>query len=102
MQAIMESENQAGIQEMLKILCREEREACEKTQLVISDLARAFFNAWQAVFGDSARHSSCSWHLERAWDKNIKNPVLLAHLKELRVVTKTEEFFMLYEKLKAD
>ena len=102
MQAVMDSENQEGIQEMLKILYREEKDACNKTQLIMSDLARSFFNAWQAIIGGSASHATCSWHVERAWDKNIKNEKLLAQMKELRVITKEEEFKMVYNKMEME
>ena len=102
MQAVMDSENQSGIEEMLHILKREEPDACSQTQLIMSDLAKSFYNAWRSVIGEKARHSTCSWHVERAWEKNIKNSSLLSHVKDLRVVTKEEEFIMKLNKLDAE
>lgn len=96
MQATMESENEAGMKEMLKILKREEPEPCTKTEMVMTDLARAFYNAWLAIMGPKAMHCNCLWHVDRAWEKNIKVDQLLLQLKELRVLTKEEEFEMTY------
>lgn len=99
MQALMESENQEGVEDMLRILQREEPESCAKTELIISDLAKSFYNAWKLVIGEKASHSACSWHVNRAWEKNIKNRTLLSHIKDLRVVTQEDEFRMMFNKL---
>ena len=102
MQALMGSENEAGMREMLKILKREEPEASGKTEMVMTDLARAFYNAWLAIIGPKAKHCNCVWHVDRSWEKNIKIEELLSQLKELRVVTKEDEFHMMYSHLETE
>ena len=99
MQALMDTENQEGIEEMLIILLREEPEACRKVELVLSDLAKCFWNAWLKIIGPGATHGSCIWHVDRAWFTNIKNETLLEHLKELRLVPWEQDFKALLDKL---
>ena len=98
----MDSENEEGIKEMLKILKSEEPEACSKTQYVMTDLAKSFYNAWLSVIGPDASHASCSWHIERAWEKNIKIGSLLDQMKEMRVVAKETEFNMMHNRLEKE
>ena len=47
----MATENRTGIAAALNILKKEEPEACDKVQLVMSDMAKCFFNAWTDIMG---------------------------------------------------
>jgi len=42
-----------------------------KTNVFMSDMAEELFNAWQAVMEQPALRLFCSWHVDRAWRKNL-------------------------------
>ena len=50
----------------------------------MGDCNLAFDNAWKNVVGDGAVFAKCSWHVERAWDHQIKTPWMLEAMKRLR------------------
>ena len=102
MQNLVESENQ----EVLETIFLHLKQLCplpsSKVQIMISDLARSFQNAWKAVFGQSTQHVSCSWHFEKAMDINIKPSALLSRIKKLRTITDKKEFELQFSKLVDD
>ncbi|XP_068083806.1 uncharacterized protein, partial [Anabrus simplex] len=48
---------------------------CVSPKVFMSDLAEAFYNAWNAVMGPATMRLFCSWHVDRAWRKNIQTKV---------------------------
>jgi hypothetical protein len=40
-------------------------------QVFISDITNVFCNAWHVVMGPLEQELFCSWHVERAWQKNL-------------------------------
>ena len=58
--------------------------ACLAVQIHMGDCNLAFDNAWKNVVGDRAVFAKCSWHVERAWDHQIKTPWMLEAMKRLR------------------
>ena len=102
MKNLVESENQEILETIFNLLKDVAPEASSKTQVIISDLARCFVNAWRNVFGSSAKHVACCWHFEKAMDLNIKAPRLLQGIKQLRILTEVSEFELQYHKLESD
>nr|XP_042897932.1 uncharacterized protein LOC107450172 [Parasteatoda tepidariorum] len=47
----------------------------------MSDDAPAYYNAWVNVFGECDFHLLCSWHVKRAWKKNLNSKVRVADLR---------------------
>lgn len=41
----------------------------------MSDLAETYFNAWVLTMGDPKLRLFCTWHVDRAWRKNINSKV---------------------------
>ena len=58
--------------------------ACLAVQIHMGDCNLAFDNAWKNVVGDRAVFGKCSWHVERAWDHQIKTPWMLEAMKRIR------------------
>ena len=55
-------------------------------------------NAWNEVFGVGVQHMTCSWHVERAWTKRIREEgLLLKAVKCLRLESNESKFRNLYE-----
>ncbi|KFM68785.1 putative zinc finger transcription factor protein 17, partial [Stegodyphus mimosarum] len=79
--------------------CIKERLPNLKTTVFMSDDAPAYYNAWCCVFGEADHHLLCSWHVQRAWFKNLNSKVrdperrgkikseLLKILKEVDILT---------------
>ena len=63
---------------------------------LMSDLAGQFFNAWVAVMGESPKKLFCTWHVDRAWQmelrSKVKDTVMAADIyKMLRTVLQQTE-----------
>ncbi|XP_015915836.1 uncharacterized protein [Parasteatoda tepidariorum] len=46
-----------------------------------SDDAPAYYNAWVNVLGECDFHLLCSWHVKRAWKKNLNSKVRVTDLR---------------------
>ncbi len=60
-------------------------------QWVMSDMASQFYNAWVGIMGGCPRRLLCTWHVDRAWQTElrakVKDTIVAAELyKMLRVV----------------
>ncbi|XP_068083939.1 uncharacterized protein [Anabrus simplex] len=44
-------------------------------KVFMSDLAESFFNAWISTMGTPAMRLYCTWHVDRAWRKNISSKI---------------------------
>lgn len=71
----------------------------------ISDMAPIFYNAWISVMGIPKHHLYCSWHVDRAWQKNMskikdddKKKYVYKTLKLLQTTEDVNEFTDLYQK----
>ena len=58
---------------------------------MMSDLASQFYNAWKAIMGVSPVQLFCTWHVDRAWQKElkvkVKDTIIAAEIyKMLRIV----------------
>ena len=42
---------------------------CIPTDIFMTDMASAFYNAWSQVFSHPEMRLVCSWHVHRAWTK---------------------------------
>ncbi|KAL1487943.1 hypothetical protein ABEB36_015326 [Hypothenemus hampei] len=58
--------------------------------IFMSDLANSFYNAWISIMGIPVKRLFCTWHIDRAWRKNLplikgkENQVII--YKQLRVL----------------
>ncbi|XP_054284915.1 uncharacterized protein LOC129001588 [Macrosteles quadrilineatus] len=46
-----------------------------KTRVFMSDMDNTFFNAWKKTMDISTKHLYCTWHVLRAWRKNVHSKV---------------------------
>ena len=70
--------------DILQFFLQELKEMCHKnltTDIFMSDLANNFYNAWCQVFPKPVQRLYCSWHVDRAWRKNLQQHI---QCKELR------------------
>lgn len=65
----------------------------------MTDIAPAFYNAWQKTMGPAAFYLFCSWHVDRCWQKNLhkvtnieQRQVLYKYLKSLQYALNEEDF----------
>ena len=42
-----------------------------KSKVFMSDMANAYSNAFEAVFGKPEHRLFCSWHVDKAWIENL-------------------------------
>lgn len=84
-----------------KVFFEKIKEKCGnmKCRVFMSDIAPAFYNAWQNVMGSVPFHLYCSWHVDRCWQKNLnkvadkqKRKLLYQHLKCIQYTLGEEEF----------
>lgn len=43
--------------------------------IFMSDMDNALYNAWAVIMGNPTKRLFCSWHVNRAWDKNINSKI---------------------------
>lgn len=63
---------------------------------LMSDLASQFYNAWLAIMGGSPKRLYCTWHVDRAWQQElrakVKDTIIAAEIyKMLRTVLQQTE-----------
>lgn len=72
----------------------------------MSDDCDAYYNAWRQVMGESAKRLLCSWHVDRAWQRNIKSKVcgdmflkswVYKALKVVQLQTREDRYYELLE-----
>ncbi|XP_068082865.1 uncharacterized protein [Anabrus simplex] len=51
--------------------CIKERAGVISCNVFMSDMAESFYNAWQEVMGESNMRLFCTWHVIRAWKRNL-------------------------------
>ena len=98
-QALVKSESKEAVMPIISKLASLEPEACSKVRAITTDCSHAFANAWMAVMGTRIQVIHCSWHLQRAWTRNIREDGLLKALKNLRLQTVQSKFEELYKEI---
>ena len=46
-----------------------------KPKWVMTDDAEQFYTAWVTVFGQGSQKLLCTWHVDRAWRRAVKNKI---------------------------
>ena len=76
-----------------------------RTKTFMSDVTNVFFNAWVSVMGQVKNRLYCSWHVDRAWQKNLSKisnkeskEWVYKSLKTLQQALETQECFHQYLK----
>jgi hypothetical protein len=90
-QGVGRTENSRVFSIMLQILKSRAPEAIKKTLYLVTDCARAYINGFRSEIGPIF-WVQCGWHVFNAWDRQIKDPELLAALKQAALMPSRAEF----------
>ena len=69
--------------------------AFSKIQILISDIAPAYYSAWKKHIRTKIKHLACAWHLDRALNTNIKDNQIIAAIGGLRLTSDESIFWSL-------
>ncbi|KAJ8971715.1 hypothetical protein NQ317_006017 [Molorchus minor] len=61
-------------EEVLKMFfrCIRQRTACLTSRIFLSDASDSFYNAWRQIMGETRYNLYCTWHLDKAWQQNLR------------------------------
>lgn len=99
-QCLVENENKSVFSDALRVLNALAPDACSNVKVLLSDSSHTFINSWRAVANSNVTWSACHWHLERSWAKHIKNPQMYQDIKNLRYITRSQDFSMEWTRIK--
>ena len=102
MHYLIESEGNASIKPVLRILHDLEPDACQRIITCASDITEVFINNARKELNPRIRFVPCAWHIDRLWKARMKNlPSMLEEVRNLRQESDIAEFWGKYETLGA-
>jgi len=98
-QCLIKSETSSNITAILEVLKLEVD--CSELANIITDLALCYNDPIKKVFPNTL-HVKCSFHIENAWTRRIKDTELLHTMKNLRLQSLETDFLSLWDKFVND